>query len=46
MVEVQLDIPAVAGEEVVETGDVVVLAQQELNEIGPDEARAAGDEDA
>jgi len=45
MAEVGLDIPAVAGKEVVEAGDVVVLAQQELDEIGPDEAGAAGDED-
>ncbi len=45
IVEVGLDVASVAGEEVVQADDVVVLLQQDLDKIGADKARAAGDED-
>ena len=46
MAEVRLDIPAVAGEEVVQADDVVVLLEENFDQVGTNEAGPAGDEDA
>lgn len=41
-----VDVLAAAGEEVVETDDVVAVREKPLTEVGPYEAGTAGDENA